>query len=76
MNNIFNRVKEAVENAIANGYEPLAMNAQELAADLQEKAADFAEDTLEDITEAVETLKTAASATSKRIKQSWGDSND
>lgn len=54
---MFNKVKEAIENAIDNGYEPLAMKARDLAADLVEKASDFAEDKIEDITEAVKTVK-------------------
>jgi ribosome-binding protein aMBF1 (putative translation factor) len=57
MTNLFNRVKEAVENAIDNGYEPLAMSARDLAEDLQAKAADFAEDTIEDIQEAAAEVK-------------------
>lgn len=57
MTNLFNRVKEAVQNAIDNGYEPLAMSARDLAADLQEKAADFAEDAVEDIQEAAAEVK-------------------
>lgn len=54
---MFNKVKEAVQNAIDNGYEPLAMKARDLAADLVEKASDFAEDKLEDITDAVKAVK-------------------
>jgi hypothetical protein len=57
MTNLFNRVKEAVENAIDNGYEPLAMSARDLAEDLQAKAADFAEDAVEDIQEAAAEVK-------------------
>jgi ribosome-binding protein aMBF1 (putative translation factor) len=57
MTNLFNRVKEAVENAIDNGYEPLAMSARDLAEDLQAKAADFAEDAVEDIQEAAVEVK-------------------
>jgi hypothetical protein len=46
MTNLFTRVKEAVENAIDNGYEPLAMSAKQLA-----------EDAVEDIAEAVQAVK-------------------
>jgi ribosome-binding protein aMBF1 (putative translation factor) len=53
MTNLFNRVKEAIDN----GYEPLAMSAKQLAEDLQEKASDFAEDAVEDIQEAVAEVK-------------------
>lgn len=54
---MFTKVKEAVENAIDNGYEPLAMKARDLAADLVDKASDFAEDQMEDITDAVKRVK-------------------
>jgi len=57
MNNLFNKVKESIDNAIDNGYEPLAMKARDLAADLVEKAGDFADDKLEDITDAVKSVK-------------------
>ena len=50
---MFNKVKEAVENAMSNGYEPLAMKARDLATDLVDKASDFAED----IVEAVKAVK-------------------
>jgi ribosome-binding protein aMBF1 (putative translation factor) len=63
MTNLFNRVKEAVENAIDNGYEPLAMSARDLAEDLQAKAADFAEDAVEDIQEAAAEVKKLFSKT-------------
>jgi hypothetical protein len=46
MNNIFNRVREAIENAIDNGYNPLALKARELA-----------EESIEAVTEAVEQVK-------------------
>lgn len=54
---MFNKVREAVENAIANGFDPLAMKARDLAEDLVEKASDFAEDKIEDITDAVTSVK-------------------
>lgn len=54
---MFTKVKEAIQNAIDNGYEPLVMSAQELAADLVEKASDFAEDSIEDVTAATEQVK-------------------
>ena len=54
---MFSKVKEAIENAMANGYDPLAMKARDLAADIAEKASDFADDKLEDITEAVKSVK-------------------
>ena len=54
---MFSKVKEAIENAIQNGYDPLAMKARDLAEDLVEKASDFADDKLEDITEAVKSVK-------------------
>lgn len=76
MTNLFNRVKEAVENAIDNGYEPLAMSARDLAEDLQAKAADFAEDTIEDIQEAVEAVKAKAGNAAQNIKDRWDDDND
>ena len=62
---MFTKVKEAIQNAIDNGYEPLAMKAQDLAQDLAEKASDFADDQLEDITEAV-----------KKVKAQFGVSDD
>jgi len=57
MTNLFNRVKDAIENAIDNGFDPLAMKARELAEDLIEKAGDFAEDAVEVVTETVEQVK-------------------
>jgi hypothetical protein len=57
MNNIFNKVKDAIENAIDNGYNPLALKARELAEDIVEKAGDFAEESIEAVTEAVEQVK-------------------
>jgi hypothetical protein len=62
---MFNKVKEAIENAIQNGYEPLAMKARDLAEDLADKASDFAEDKLEDITDAVKAVKTHFGAENK-----------
>lgn len=77
MNNLFNRVKEAVQNAIDNGYEPLKQSAIELAADLQEKAADFAEERLEDVAEAVEAVKAKAAQVVDSVKDKLdGDDND
>ena len=57
MNNLFNRVKDAIENAIDNGFDPLAMKARSLAEDLIEKTGDFAEDAIEAVTDAVEQVK-------------------
>ena len=57
MTNMFNRVREAVQNAIDNGYEPLAMKARDLAEDLIEKTGDFAEDAIEVVTDVVEQVK-------------------
>ena len=54
---MFNRVREAIENAIDNGYNPLALKARELAEDIVEKAGDFAEESIEAVTEAVEQVK-------------------
>jgi hypothetical protein len=54
---MFNRVREAIENAIDNGYNPLALKARELAEDIVEKAGDFADDSIETVTEAVEQVK-------------------
>lgn len=76
MTNLFNRVKEAVQNAIDNGYEPLAMSARDIAADLQEKASDFAEEALEDLTEAAEAVKTAAGNAAQNIKDRLDGDND
>ena len=57
MTNIFNRVKEAIENAIDNGYDPLAMKAKALAEDLFDKASDLSDETIENITDAVKQVK-------------------
>lgn len=57
MTNIFNRVREAVENAIDNGFDPLAMKARELAEDLIEKTGEFAEEAIENVTEAAQQVK-------------------
>ena len=57
MNNLFNKVKESIENAIDNGFDPLAMKARDLAEDIVEKAGNFAEDTVEDVTNAVARVK-------------------
>lgn len=57
MNNIFSKVKDAVENAIDNGYNPLAMKARELAEDIVEKAGDFTNESIEAVTDAVEQVK-------------------
>lgn len=54
---MFNRVREAIENAIDNGYNPLALKAREIAEDIVEKAGDFAEESIEAVTEAVEQVK-------------------
>jgi hypothetical protein len=75
MINLFNRVKDALENAIDNGYEPLKQSAVELAADLQEKASDFAEDSLEGIAAAVEAVKTKATQVVDNVTDTW-DGND
>ena len=53
MNNIFNKVKDAIDN----GYNPLALKARELAEDIVEKAGDFAEESIEAVTDAVEQVK-------------------
>lgn len=57
MTNMFNRVREAVQNAIDNGFDPLVKSARELAEDLIEKTGEFAEDAIEVVTEAVEKVK-------------------
>jgi gas vesicle protein len=75
MTNLFNRVKDAIANAIENGYEPLAQSAKNLAADLQEKAADFAEDRLEDIVEAVQAIKDKTANGVENVKD-WLDGDD
>ena len=54
---LFTKVKESVENAIDNGFNPLAMKARDLAADLVEKANDFAEDQMEELVDAVKQVK-------------------
>lgn len=54
---MFNKVREAIENAIDNGFDPLALKAQELAEDIVEKAGDFAEESIEAVTDAVEQVK-------------------
>ena len=57
MTNIFNRVREAVQNAIDNGFDPLVKSARELTEDLIEKTGDFAEDAIEAVTDVVEQVK-------------------
>jgi hypothetical protein len=54
---MFNRVREAIENAIDNGFDPLVQGARELAEDLIEKTGDFAEESIEAVTDAVEQVK-------------------
>ena len=54
---MFNKVRESIQNAIDNGFDPLAMKARELAEDIVEKAGDFAEESIEAVTDAVEQVK-------------------
>jgi hypothetical protein len=76
MIDLFNRVKDAVQNAIDNGYEPLKQASLELAADLQDKASDFAEDTLEDIATAVDAVKAKSSEVVENIKDRMDSYDD
>jgi division protein CdvB (Snf7/Vps24/ESCRT-III family) len=76
MNNLFNRVKDAVQNAIDNGYEPLKQASIELAADLQEKASEFAEDKLEDIAQAVQAVKDKTNSVIDTVKDKLDNKDD
>jgi hypothetical protein len=54
---MFDKVREAIDNAIANGFDPLVQDARSLAEDLIEKTGEFAEDTIEVVTDVVEQVK-------------------
>jgi predicted alpha/beta hydrolase len=54
---MFNRIRELIEAAINNGYEPLAYSARELAEDIVESTGEFDDYSIEDVTASVEQVK-------------------